>query len=205
MPFGNTWMTYSLDHTPIVHTHTFIWRQSLYDNLVPLRSNPKMARSLHVILLTPTTAKLKEITPWVHITQLKKIMQPNDENACQTNTYQVSHKGPTTLKFSQLPLAATGDGWACPFPRYNYSWNNFWQLSGSWVLKHPCSNTLKITSPPCGYKKPFITFTPLKSNSFLSYTHFPKCCLTSSYPPFLLWPTNSFKILTSTIYSGPLI
>ena len=62
------------------------------------------------ILLTPTTAKLKEITPWVHITQLKKVMQPNDENACQTNTYQVSHKGPTTLKFSQLPLAPTGDG-----------------------------------------------------------------------------------------------
>ena len=40
-----------------------------------------------VILLTPTTAKLKEITPWVHITWLKKFMQPNDENACQTNTY----------------------------------------------------------------------------------------------------------------------
>ena len=95
-------MTYSLDHTPIVHTHTFIWRQSLYDNLVPLRSNPKMARSLHVILLTPTTAKLKEITPWVHITQLKKVMQPNDENACQTNTYQVSHTGPNWRRMSQL-------------------------------------------------------------------------------------------------------
>ena len=34
-----------------------------------------------VILLTPTAAKLKEITPWEHITQLKKVMQPNDENA----------------------------------------------------------------------------------------------------------------------------
>ena len=63
-----------------------------------------------VILLTPTTAKLKEITPWVHITQLKKVMQPNDENAYQTNTYQVSHTDPTTLKFSWLPLAPTGDG-----------------------------------------------------------------------------------------------
>ena len=30
-------------------------------------------------------------------------MQPNDKNACQTNPYQVSHTGPTTLKFSQLP------------------------------------------------------------------------------------------------------
>ena len=63
-----------------------------------------------VILQTPTTAKLKEIIPWVHITRLKKFMQPNDENACQTNTYQVSHTGPTTLKFSRLPPAPTGDG-----------------------------------------------------------------------------------------------
>ena len=71
---------------------------------------PKWQGPYMIILLTCTATKLKEITPWVHITQLKKIMQPNDENACQTNTYQVSHKGPTTLKFSQLPLAATGDG-----------------------------------------------------------------------------------------------
>ena len=39
-----------------------------------------------VILLTPTTAKLKEIIPWVHITRLKKFMQPNDENVYQINT-----------------------------------------------------------------------------------------------------------------------
>ena len=71
---------------------------------------PKWQGPCTVILLTPTTAKLKEITPWVHITWLKKFMQPNDENACQTNTYQVSHTGPTTLKFSRLPLAPTGDG-----------------------------------------------------------------------------------------------
>ena len=61
-----------------------------------------------VILLTPTTAKFKEITPWVHITRLKKFMQPNDENACQTNTYQVSHTGPNwqwmSLLVSQLQL-----------------------------------------------------------------------------------------------------
>ena len=36
-------------------------------------------------------------------------MQPNDENACQTNTYLVSHTDPTTLKFSQLPPAPTGN------------------------------------------------------------------------------------------------
>ena len=55
-----------------------------------------------VILLTPTTAKFKEITPWVHITQIKKVIQPNDENACQTNTYQVSHTGPNWQRMSLL-------------------------------------------------------------------------------------------------------
>ena len=69
---------------------------------------PKWQGPYIIILLTPTAAKLKEITPWVHITWLKKVMQPNDENACQTNTYQVSHTDPTTLYFSRLPLAPTG-------------------------------------------------------------------------------------------------
>ena len=127
---------------------------------------PKWQGPYMVSLLTPTAAKLKEITPWVHITQLKKVMQPNDENACQTKTYQVSHTGLTTLKFSQLPPAPTADVWACGFHGCNYSWNNFWQISGSWVLKDPRSNMLKIISPPCGYRESFIMFTPLKSNTF---------------------------------------
>ena len=118
-----------------------------------------------VILLTPTSAKLNEITPWVHITQLKKVMQPNEENAYQTNTYKVSHTGPTTLKFSWLPPAPTGDGWACRFHSHNYLWNNAWQISRSQVLKDPHLNTLNITSSPCGCREPFITFTLLKSNS----------------------------------------
>ena len=71
---------------------------------------PKWQGPYTVILLTPNTAKLKEITPWLYITQFKKVMKPNDENACQTNGYQVSHTGPTTLKFARLPLAPTGDG-----------------------------------------------------------------------------------------------
>lgn len=70
---------------------------------------PKWQGPYTIILLTPTAAKLKEITPWVHITQLKKVMQPNDENACQTNTYQVSHTVPTTLQLSRLLLAPTGN------------------------------------------------------------------------------------------------
>ena len=49
---------------------------------------PKWQGPYTVILLTPTTAKLKEITPWVHITRLRKVMQPNDENAYQTKTTQ---------------------------------------------------------------------------------------------------------------------
>ena len=127
---------------------------------------PKWQGPYTIILLTPTTTKLKEIAPWVYITWLKKVMQSNDENACQTNTYQVSHTGSTTLKFSRLPLAPAGDKWAYQFHGCNDSWNNFWQISGSPVLKDPCSNMLKITSLPCGYRECFITFTPLKSNSF---------------------------------------
>ena len=70
---------------------------------------PKWQGPYMVILLTPTAAKLKEITPWVHITRLKKVIQPNDENVYQTNTYQVSHTGPTTLKFSRLSPAPADD------------------------------------------------------------------------------------------------
>ena len=66
---------------------------------------PKCQGSCMVILLTPTTAKLKEITPWVHITQLKKVMQPNDENAYQTNPYQVSHTGPYNSKILTAPTS----------------------------------------------------------------------------------------------------
>lgn len=61
---------------------------------------PKWQGPYVVILLTPTAAKLKEITPWVHIIWLEKVMQPNYENCCQTNTYQVSHTSLTTPKFS---------------------------------------------------------------------------------------------------------
>ena len=74
--------------------------KSLYDNWVPLRSNPKMAMSLHGNSADPYHYKIKRNYPLGHVTQLKKVMQPSDENACQTNTYQVSHTGPTTLKFS---------------------------------------------------------------------------------------------------------
>ena len=70
---------------------------------------PKWQEPCMVILLTPIAAKLKEITPWAHITQLKKVMQPNDENVYQINTYQVSHTVLTTLKFSWLPPAPTDD------------------------------------------------------------------------------------------------
>ena len=70
---------------------------------------PYWQGSYTIILLTTTAAKLKEITPSVHITRLKKVMQPSDENAYHINSYQVSHTGPTSLKFSQLPPAPADD------------------------------------------------------------------------------------------------
>ena len=127
---------------------------------------PKWQGFLHCNSADPYCCKIKRnhclgIHHW-----LIKVMQPHDENAFQTKTYQVSHTGLTTLKFSQLPPAPTADVWACGFHGCNYSWNNFWQISGSWVLKDPRSNMLKIISPPCGYRESFIMFTPLKSNTF---------------------------------------
>ena len=170
---------------------------------------PKWQGPYTVILLTPTTAKLKEITPWVHITWLKKVMQPNDENAYQTKTNRVSSTGPTTPKFSWLPPAPADDRWACWFHGCNYFWNNSWQISGSRVLKDPRSNTMKITSLPCGCRGPFITFTLLKSNSSpqqSTLSLLPQILVNifflSSFSPLT---KNSFKTLTSTIYSGPLI
>ena len=77
---------------------------------------PKWQGSYTIILLTTTAAKLKQITPWVHITRLKNVMQPSDKNAYHINSYQVSHTGPTSLKFSRLPPAPADDRWAyCSF------------------------------------------------------------------------------------------
>ena len=42
-------------------------------------------------------------------------MQPNDKNAYHINSYQVSHTGRTTLKFSQLPPIPTDNGGAYQF------------------------------------------------------------------------------------------
>ena len=53
----------------------YITTQS-HSDLIPKWQGPYM-----VILLSPTTMKLKEFTPWVYITRLKKAMQPNNENA----------------------------------------------------------------------------------------------------------------------------
>ena len=43
--------------------------------------NPYIARTLHGNSADLSAAKLKDITLWVHITRLKQVMQPNDENA----------------------------------------------------------------------------------------------------------------------------
>ena len=170
MPFGNIWMTYSLNHIPYP---SFQIDKAYMTTQFHSDLTPKWQVPYTVILLTPTAAKLKEITPWVHITQLKKVMQSNDENACQTNTYQVSHTGPSTLKFSWLPPAPTGYGWACWFHGCNYSWNNFWQISGSQVLKDPHSNTLKIYIFTLWLQGTFYNFYPFSDHSFLSPSYSP--------------------------------
>ena len=76
-----------------------------------------MTRTLHSNSTDPYQYEIKKkkksllgyTTPGLKKKKKKKVMQPNDENACQTNTYLVSHTDPTTLKFSQLPPAPTGN------------------------------------------------------------------------------------------------
>ena len=63
MPFGNIWITYSLDHIPISCTHPSKWEKSLYDSSVPLRSNPKMARTLQGNSPDPYCCKIKRNHP----------------------------------------------------------------------------------------------------------------------------------------------
>ena len=113
-------------------------RQSLYDTSVPLRSNLQLTKPLHSNSADPYYCKKKKKKknhPLDTHHPVKKDYTANDGNACQTNTYQFSHTGPTTLKFSRFPPAPTGNGWACQFHGYSYSLNNFWQISGSWVSK----------------------------------------------------------------------
>ena len=134
-----------------------------------------MTRSLHSNSADPYRCKIKRNHPLGTHHSSKKGCAPKDQNACRTNACQVSHPGPTTLKFSWLPSAPTGYGWACQFHGCNYSWNNFWQIFGSQVLKDPSLNMLKITSPSCGYREPFITFTPSQTIRFYHLLTFGPC------------------------------
>ena len=68
---------------------------------------PKWQGPYKVILLTPTSTKLKEITPWVHIIWLKKVNQPSDENGCQTYLSSFSHRPYN----SKVLIASTGLNW----------------------------------------------------------------------------------------------
>ena len=101
-------------------------------------------------------------------------MQLNYENCCQTNTYQVSHTRPITPKFSQLPPAPTGNGWANRSHSCNYSWNNFWQISGPPIclplFQSGCPSCLFLPLTclclplqQCVYASPSMTITTVQS------------------------------------------
>ena len=59
---------------------------------------PKWQGPFKVILLTPTAAKLKKVTSWVHLSHLKWVTS-NPELPSLNETCQVSLTGPTSLKF----------------------------------------------------------------------------------------------------------
>ena len=57
-----------------------------------------------IILLTPTAAKLKKVTSWVHLSHLKWVT--SNPLPSLNDTYQVSLTGPTSLKFTwRQPLS----------------------------------------------------------------------------------------------------
>ena len=158
MPFGNIWMTYSLNHIPYP---SFQIDKAYMTTQFHSDLTPKWQVPYTVILLTPTAAKLKEITPWVHITQLKKVMQSNDENACQTNTYQVSHTGPNwrrmSLLVSQLQLFLE-------------------QLLADIWVSSPQGSTLKHIDDYISIlwlQETFYNFYPFSDHSFLSSSYSP--------------------------------
>ena len=61
---------------------------------------PKWQGPFKIILLTPTAAKLEEITSWVHLSRLKRVIS-DPALPSLTDPYQVSFTGPTSLKFTQ--------------------------------------------------------------------------------------------------------
>ena len=68
--------------------------------------NPKWQGPFKIILLTPTAAKLEEVTSWVHLSCLKWV--PSDTALPSlTDPYQVSLTGPTSLKITQRQPPST--------------------------------------------------------------------------------------------------
>ena len=66
---------------------------------------PKWQGPFKIILLTPTAAKLKKVTSWVHLSRLKRVTS-DPALPSLTDPYQVSLTGPTSLKFTwRQPLS----------------------------------------------------------------------------------------------------
>ena len=71
--------------------------------------NPKWQGPFKIILPTPTAAKLKKVTSWVHLSRLKWVTS-NPVLPSLTDPYQVSLTRPTSLKFTQRqPLKTLND------------------------------------------------------------------------------------------------
>ena len=118
-------------HAPLlVQLHSALWKHVNHDlpapdpqaslpplqigDMVYLSDNPqgdltpKWQGPFKVILLTPTAAKLKKVTSWVHLSHLKWVT--SNPLPSLNDTYQVSLTGPTSLKFTwRQPLSTIGE------------------------------------------------------------------------------------------------
>ena len=61
---------------------------------------PKCQGPFKIILLTPTAAKLKKVTSWVHLSHLKRVTS-DPALPSLTDPYQVSLTAPTSLKITR--------------------------------------------------------------------------------------------------------
>ena len=111
-----------------------------------------MARTLNGNSADPYRCKIKRNHPLGAHHSAKKGYAAQWWECLQTNTYQVSHTDPTTLKFSWLPPTGEPVGFTVAI----ISGKSPGRHLGSRVLKDPHLNTLKITPSPCGCREPFI-------------------------------------------------
>ena len=153
-------------------------RQSLYDSSVPLRSNPKMTRTLHGNSGDPYHYKkqTKKITPWVYITQFKKkkkrLCSPMMKMLARLVLSSFSHRPYD----SQVLTASTSPNWQQMSLSVSQLQLFLEQLLTDIWVSSPQGSTLKHIEDyifTLWLQETFYNFYPFSDHSFLSFSYSP--------------------------------